>query len=272
MHGAKQQKESFLEELWAYYGKHARHDLPWRISEANRTFDPYKILVSEIMLQQTQVQRVTTKYNEFLATFPTVEALAEAQLGDVLRMWQGLGYNRRAKYLWEAAKRIADLGKFPSEYHGLVALPGIGPNTAGAILAYAYNQPALFIETNVRTVYIHAFFNDENEVTDKAILEVLKETIDQEQPREFYWALMDYGSYLKKHVRNNSQSKHYTKQSKFEGSNRQIRGMVLRELAEGKKSMALLTKQIDDKRLTTIIETLEQEEMITRSGETISLR
>lgn len=272
MYSAKQQKESFLEELWAYYAQHARHDLPWRIPEANGAFDPYKILVSEIMLQQTQVQRVITKYHEFLAAFPTVETLAQAELGDVLRTWQGLGYNRRAKYLWEAAKQIARVNTFPSELHSLVALPGVGPNTAGAILAYAYNQPALFIETNVRTVYIHRFFTEENDVTDKSIMQILAETIDQEHPREFYWALMDYGSNFKKHVRNNSQSKHYTKQSKFEGSNRQIRGLVLRELSQGEKSLSSLARKIEDKRLTTIIETLVQEEMITRSGTTIHLR
>lgn len=268
----QQQRELFLEDLWGYYAQHARHDLPWRLPEPNGTYDPYKILVSEIMLQQTQVQRVTPKFHAFLQAFPTVEALALAELGDVLRMWQGLGYNRRAKYLWEAAKQIAKLGGFPKNHKELVSLPGIGPNTAGAIQTYAFNEPVVFIETNVRTVYIHAFFSNEIDVTDTAIAELVAETVDQKNPREFYWALMDYGSYLKKHVRNNSQSKHYTKQSAFEGSNRQIRGMVLKELTEGSKSLSALAKQINDQRLTSVVATLENEQMITRKGKTISLR
>lgn len=268
---SSQQKQRFLEELWCYYNQHGRHDLPWRIAEQGDELNPYKVLVSEVMLQQTQVTRVIEKYDEFLGAFPTIETLASARLGEVLRLWQGLGYNRRAKYLWESAKLVHKRGSFPAELGELVTLPGVGINTAGAVMAYAHNVPVLFVETNVRTVYIHHFFPNEQAVRDTEIIELLQETIDQEHAREFYWALMDYGSYLKKQVRNNSQSKHYTKQSKFEGSSRQVRGMVLRELSTGEKSMAELAKQIDDKRLTSIVETLENEQMITRKGKNITL-
>jgi A/G-specific adenine glycosylase len=271
MQASSQQKQRFLEELWSYYGQYGRHDLPWRIAEPGGVFNPYKIFVSEVMLQQTQVSRVIEKYNEFLQTFATVDVLADAGLGDVLRAWQGLGYNRRAKYLRDSAKIVRRRGSFPMKLDELTDLPGIGTNTAGAIMAYAFNSPTIFVETNVRTVYIHHFFANESAVRDAEITKLLQETIDQEQPREFYWALMDYGSYLKKQIRNTSQSAHYTKQSKFEGSNRQIRGMVLRELSSGTKSMLELARQIDDQRLTSIVEDLVAERMINKKGNSIRL-
>lgn len=185
--------QDFHDTIWAYYHDHGRHDLPWR-----QMTDPYAIMVSEIMLQQTQVSRVIPKYHEFLRQFPNVQSLAAARLGDVLRAWSGLGYNRRAKYLWQAAQAIADDfgGKFPDSRDQLVQLPGIGANTAGAILAYAFNQPTVFVETNIRTVYLHHFFADTEAISDVQIRKLLEQTLDHEQPREFYWALMDYGASL----------------------------------------------------------------------------
>ena len=150
------QKAEFKKIILDYYKKHGRHDLPWR-----KTHDPYKILVSEIMLQQTQVGRVMAKYKEFIREFPDFKKLAQAPTAKVLKAWSGLGYNRRALYLKRTAERVTNefQGKLPKDQSMLVDLPGIGPNTAGAICAYSFNMPVVFIETNIRRVFIHFFFN-----------------------------------------------------------------------------------------------------------------
>lgn len=222
------QESLFVETVWRQYREQGRHDLPWR-----KTTNPYRILVSEIMLQQTQVDRVLPKYREFLRQFPTVRALAAASLSDVLRAWQGLGYNRRAKYLQEAARVVVEerKGKFPHDEPGWRSLPGVGPYTAAAVLAFAYNHPVVLIETNVRQVFLHHFFPRATAVPDAAILKLVAKTLPPLQAREWYSALMDYGAYLKsQHGNKNTQSKHYTKQSKFSGSDRQIRGAIIKTL------------------------------------------
>jgi len=264
------QKQLFLETLWKQYAALGRDDLPWRQSEQDGSFDPYKVMVSELMLQQTQVGRVVLKYEAFLGRFPDAKTLAAVELGAVLTQWQGLGYNRRAKFLWQAARSIAETG-FPQNIPELVALPGIGKNTAGAILAYVFNQPVVFIETNIRTVYLHHFFADAAEVPDAAIEAILAETLDREQPREFYWALMDYGSWLKTQVRNNSQSKHYAKQSKFEGSRRQVRGKIIKLLAEKPRTKSELRQEIDDERITVVLGELTTEGLISSKGQNYTL-
>ena len=198
------------------------------------------------MLQQTQVDRVIPKFEAFIARFPSEKELAAASLADVLKEWQGLGYNRRAKFLHEAAKKIAMLGEFPVDEAGLLALPGVGVNTAGAILTYAYNQPTVFIETNVRAVYIHHFFADSDAVDDKDIRSLVEETLDREHPREFYWAIMDYGVYLKKQGVRPSRSKHYVKQSPLKGSVREVRGQIIAILAEGNTTMRQLEARYKD--------------------------
>ncbi len=257
-----------------YFADYGRHDLPWREPEADDSFDPYKILVSELMLQQTQVNRVRQKYIEFLSKFPNVQTLAKASLGEVLVAWQGLGYNRRAKFLWQAAQKIVhDFdGIFPEVVAELETLPGVGKNTAGAIVAYAFDKPVVFIETNIRTVYIHHFFHDQTDIPDSAILDLVEQTTPKRKIREWYWSLMDYGTHLKQTVGNLSRaSKSYAKQSKFEGSLRQIRGHVLRAL--GRKSMTSteLSKEITDERLPDVLATLEREELIQRHDKTYSL-
>lgn len=256
--------DAFRETVWQFYNTQGRHDLPWR----QGTLDPYHVLVSELMLQQTQVPRVIPKYHEFLAAFPDFRQLASAELGDVLRVWSGLGYNRRAKFLWQAAQRVVQQhrGMLPHDYEQLVALPGIGPNTAGAILAYAYNQPTVFLETNIRTVYIHHFFPDTEAVTDKALRALLEQTVDHEHPREWYWALMDYGSYLKQTAGNAARrSKHYVRQSSFEGSRRQVRGAVLRALKAGSLTIPELKQVIADERLVSVLQDLESEQLIRKA-------
>lgn len=219
----------FVEVVWEHYRQQGRHDLPWR-----KTTNPYHILVSEVMLQQTQVGRVVPKYREFLKRFPTARRLATAPLGDVLRVWQGLGYNRRAKFLWQAALKVINElgGEWPTNELDLRSLPGVGVYTAAAIVVFAYNTPTVLIETNVRQVYLHHFFKNDSDVLDADILKLVKRTVPQDTAREWYWALMDYGSFLKsQHGNVNYKSKHYTKQSKFVGSDRQIRGAIIKVLS-----------------------------------------
>ena len=270
----KSDYREFRQIVSAHYLTFGRHELPWRTPEPDGSFDPYKILVSEIMLQQTQAPRVIPKFVTFMEIFPTIQRLEAAPLKDVLIAWQGLGYNRRAKFLWQAAKQIVEKwnGQFPHSIGELALLPGIGKNTAGAILAYAFNEPNVFIETNIRTVYIHHFFGDQANVADKDILELVQETLDYQSPRVWYWMLMDYGAYLKQTVGNVSRaSKTYSKQPKFVGSLRQLRGHVLRLLANGPVDQKTLLKQLADARAEMVLRTLESEGMIRYDGRTYEL-
>ncbi len=257
----------FRKAVWAHYKKHGRHDLPWR-----KTNDPYKILVSEVMLQQTQVERVIPFYKNLLKQFPTVEKLAAAPLADVLKAWQGLGYNRRAKMLHHAAKAVVEehKGKFPITIRELVALPGIGPYTAGAVVAFAYSQDAVFIETNIRTAVTHHFFPKKKEVTDKEIIKILERVHPKGKGREWYSTLMDYGAHLKKSgVKINNKSKHYTKQSAFKGSLREARGAILRALAAGPASRGKIGRLFGPQRESQLGEALValvQEGLVARSG------
>jgi len=222
-----QDGHTFVERVWAYYHDNAR-DLPWR-----RTTDPYHVLISEVMLQQTQVTRVVTKYAEFLTAFPTVEALADAPLDELLYVWRGLGYNRRALALKRTAEIIvADHGAcVPDTLDGLVALPGIGHATAAQVLAFAFDIGVPFIETNIRSVYLYEFFQGADDVPDSAILPLVAATLDYEHAREWFWAIMDYGTHVKTTTPNPSRrSRHHTRQAPFEGSNRQLRGRLLAEL------------------------------------------
>lgn len=233
--------EEFI-ELLQEKGHELWRDMPWR-----RDTRPYYVLVSELMLQQTQVDRVIPKFEAFVARFPDEQALASASLADVLKLWNGLGYNRRAKYLHEAAKKIVAEhgGAFPRTREELLGLPGVGPGTAGAILAYAFNQPAVFIETNVRTVYFHHFFPEDDKISDTQLAETVENTIDRERPREFYWALMDYGTWLKKQGAGKvAQSKHYKKQSALKGSVREVRGQIVRVLTGDDLALAPLREVV----------------------------
>jgi A/G-specific adenine glycosylase len=264
---------TFHDQVIDYYLVHGRHDLPWRQPDAAGKFNPYKIMVSELMLQQTQVKRVIPKYQAFLAQFPSVEVLARAPLSDVLTAWSGLGYNRRAKFLHQAAQMVTQTfgGVFPLTQTELTQLPGIGRNTAGAVMAYAYNSPVVFIETNIRTVFIHHFFADDNNVSDKDIEALVRASLDSE-PRDWYWALMDYGSFLKQTVGNKSRlSAVYKKQSKFEGSRRQIRGQVIKQLTMAPANLEQLQALIDDERLAAVLDELIREKLISYNSQVYSL-
>ncbi|HIJ95273.1 MAG TPA: A/G-specific adenine glycosylase [Desulfuromonadales bacterium] len=218
---------AFRREIYHYHRTNPR-PMPWR-----ETDDPYRILVSEIMLQQTQVERVRLKYAEFLSAFPSVENLAAAPLSDVLQLWQGLGYNRRAVALQRCAGEIVTRwgGQFPTSIDGLQSLPGIGPYTARAVASFAFGVADPLIETNIRTVCIHFFFHGHEQVSDRQIMPLVAATLDRDNPREWYYALMDYGVMLKhKHPNPGRRSSHHVQQSRFEGSNRQQRSRLVREV------------------------------------------
>ena len=269
-----------------HYRRAGRHALPWR-----HTRDPYHILISEVMLQQTQVSRVMPKYHTFIRRFPNFRALASAPLRDMLAVWSGLGYNRRALYL----KRIAETvmkdysGKLPHDPMVLQRLPGIGANTAGSITAFAFNAPATFIETNIRRAFIHHFFTDRHshflkkvrmsegtrtahtgrKVADADVLPLVKRSCVGQEPRIWYAALMDYGAYLgevlPKAVNPNRQSTYYAQQTKFEGSERQVRGKILKLLlAHHRTTTARIRSAIRDERVMRILRELTKEGMLTR--------
>ncbi len=267
----KQTVSRFKETIWNYYYAHGRC-FSWRNVD-----DPYKVFISEVMLQQTQTKRVIEKYEQFLAEFSSFEILAAASLRDVLSVWQGLGYNRRGKFLHEAAQTIIRnyRGIVPNDPDELVKLPGIGPATASSICAFAFNSPTIFIETNIRAVFLHCFFHGKSDIHDKQLLPLIAKTVDQENPREWYYALMDYGVYLKQTISNPSRaSKHYLVQSKFEGSNRQIRGKIIKLLTDHN---ALTEKELLQKtesqaeRFTPILKQLINESIVKRNRDMLCI-
>lgn len=216
-----------------WYSKYGRKDLPWRTH-----INPYRTLVSEIMLQQTQVQRVIPKFESFLQKFPTYQALASASTQQIIMQWQGLGYNRRGLFLQKTAQSILKnhKGNMPQSKEELLTLPGIGPYTASAIMAFAFNKPVVVIETNIRAIYIYHFFNTKKHtnqvISDSQLVPLIEQTLYSQNPHLWYSALMDYGSFLKTKIPNpNKKSKTYTIQSRFQGSFRQLRGYILRELS-----------------------------------------
>jgi A/G-specific adenine glycosylase len=219
----------FKDIIYSHYKEHGR-SFPWR-----QTKDPYRILLSEMMLQQTQTERVLPKYHEFLESFPTLHELADASLTDVLYLWKGLGYNRRALALKQIAMTVCSEygGRLPETQQELLELPMVGPATSAALMAFAYGKPALYLETNIRRVYLYFFFHDLQKVRDKEIYRLLECSLDADDPRSWYYALMDYGVFLRKTIVNpNKRSAHYTKQGEFKNSNRQIRGLLLTLLTQ----------------------------------------
>jgi len=254
---------AFKELIWDYYRQN-RRDFAWRNTDI-----PYYILVSEIMLQQTQTHRVIHKYEEFIATFPTLETLAASSLRDVLMVWHGLGYYRRARYLHQLAQIVVSEygGVLPKDTKTLQTLPGIGAGTAGSIGAFAYNMPTIFIETNIRTVFIHCFFDNKKEVSDKELLPLIAATVDHDNPREWYYALMDYGVWCKStYVNPSRKSTHYTKQSQFKGSSRQIRAQILKLIAHNEyvphHNIVHVVNRTELVRVEEIIKQLLDEEFI----------
>lgn len=259
-------ERAFFTAVTGYWKKEGRHNLPWRHTDA------YGVLVSEIMLQQTQVDRVIPYFERWMKKFPTVGSLAKAPLASVLKEWSGLGYNRRAKLLRECAREIVEKhhSKIPKDFAALVDLPGIGPYTAGAIRAFAFNEKEVFIETNIRAVLLHHFFPKSEKVDDAKLIPILKKCLlHTTSAREWYSALMDYGTHLKKTNPNPSRrSKHHVRQSPFEGSLRQYRGIILRRLLEGPiAESALIAVEVESSYcMEQAIRDLAREGLIEKKG------
>jgi A/G-specific adenine glycosylase len=251
--------KAFRKIVWSFF-KERERSFAWR-----ETYDPYEILVSEVMLQQTQTDRVARKYPEFLRKFPTVEILAQASTAEVIAVWQGLGYYRRALNLQRAAQEIVQrfASQVPSNVSELQSLPGIGPYTAAAIAVFAYGRAVPMIETNIRAVYLYSFFPRRENVADGEILELVKETIDRRDTRRWFYALMDLGAELKRQRKGiNHQSKHHTRQSAFEGSHRQVRAAVLRVISERKRARRITIERIlgvESSRVEIALSELERE-------------
>ena len=265
-------EKKFRKYILEFGTAHGRQGLPWRATK-----NPYHILVSEIMLQQTQVDRVIPKYRAFIKQFPTMRALSTASLRDVLSVWQGLGYNRRAKMLHNTAREIQNTygGRIPKNAQELKKLPGIGDYTASAICAFAYNQDVVLIETNIRTVIIHHFFTAQGSVSDKEIKEVLTRLLPSGKASAWYAALMDYGAVLKKEgSKAHVHAKVYRPQSRFKGSAREIRGAIIRALLKESQTAHSLKKQFNKTRhkdVDTQILALLREGLVTRDRHRLGL-
>lgn len=264
---------SFQQKVWSFYKKNKR-DFIWR-----EQITPYKIVVSEIMLQQTQTSRVINKFKNWIEQFPSWQELSLASELQVLQAWQGLGYNRRGLALHKIAKIVVQehSSQLPNEPNILETFPQIGPNTAASICAFAFNRPVTFIETNIRTAFTHEFFPGKTEIADKDLLRLIEKTTDQKNPREWYYALMDYGNHLKKTLKNiNSASKHYSKQSKFKGSRREIRGFIIKLLTKDnytptQKIIAQISKELSHNKndVPSIIKTMLKEKIIKVEGKAL---
>ena len=186
-------RRRFRAKLLAWYAAHGR-DLPWR-----RTSDPYHILVSEIMLQQTQVDRVLPKYGEWLARFPSLEALAAAPVEDTVRTWYPLGYNIRPRRLHAIAREAVERygGELPRDRETLKSFKGIGDYTAGALLSFAFRQPAAILDTNVARVLFRVFIgrgNARRHAMRRRLWAISAALIPRREAFDFNQALMDFGA------------------------------------------------------------------------------
>lgn len=265
--------KKFQSIIWAHYLKNkSKNNFPWR-----KTRNPYRILVSEIMLQQTQIPRVIPKYEEWLTQFPTLKALSEAPFSKVLKTWKGLGYNRRARFLKDTAITIQTQhrGIFPRASHELQKLPGIGAYTSRAVSCFAFGVCEPFLDTNIRRVFIHFFGNNKKNIDDAWLLALIAKTEPQKNKREWYGALMDYGrdalGALKENP--NKKSRTYVKQSPFFGSKRYMRAKIIHYLisqksatpAQIKRALAEdphISKQTMQKQFPLLVSALKKERLI----------
>jgi A/G-specific adenine glycosylase len=253
---------AFRRTVWKHYRTQGRHTLPWRT-----TRDPYCILVSEVMLQQTQVSRVIEKYSAFVQEFPSIESLAQSPLSQVIKAWSGLGYNRRGKYLHESARVVVREHSGDIRRALLHKLPGVGEYTRAAVRTFAFNEPHAMLETNIRAVFIHHFFPDTSMVNDRELLIYIEKASEDQDPRTWYWALMDYGAHLKKiHQNPTRKSRAYTKQTPFRGSLREVRGATLKILSDGPTSNAriLATLGFESDRVRAALDALTHEGLIVK--------
>jgi A/G-specific adenine glycosylase len=268
-------KKKFNKNILKFYTTHKRN-LLWR-----EEINGYYILLSEFMLQQTQVNRVIDYFNRFIKAFPTIESLAAGTFFEVIELWQGLGYNRRAKYLHEAAQEIVASyqGIIPKDYKKLLAIKGIGEYTAQAIVTYTYNIPLIFIETNIRTVFlllhkntINKKKNKKNKIEEKIFATHISHFIDKENPRLWYYALMDFGTFLKKKNRDKhiQQAASFTKQSTFKNSFRQLRGKIIKYFIEKKcfiPSKEIIEKHNHDNRVLQVLTSLVEDNLVIKKDD-----
>jgi A/G-specific adenine glycosylase len=272
---APQVRNAIKRRLLRWYDRSGR-DLPWR-----RTRDPYAVLVSEVMLQQTQVSRVLPAYASFLQRFPTLPALAAAPLGDVLRAWSGLGYNRRARDLHRIA-RAARRG-LPRDVDGLDALPGIGAYTAGAVACFAAGARVPFADTNIRRVLGRLFLG--RAATEREAVVIDAELLPRDAAR-WHHALMDLGATVCRsraprcdacpvadacHGRGTAGETSLRKQSPFATSDRRVRGRIVARLRERSSTIATLRRELGDARVGRLVSDLAREGLVERRGARVGL-
>lgn len=279
----------FVEMIYDYRKKYGRL-FPWQ-----ETRNPYKVLLSEVMLQQTQTERVLPKYTLFLSKWPTLHDFAQATPAEVLPEWKGLGYNRRCINLLKAMKLCDNERGIQNDQAFLLSLPSVGKSTAAAVQSFAYGEKSIYLETNIRRVLIEFFYpmqvqtgiTDEHtqlkgsvqsftvpEVHDKELTELLQKLlVFVPDSKQWYYALMDVGAQMKKEVPNaNKRSKHYHTQSKFEGSERQLRGQILQCLIDKTQLSTdaffpLLPPQWTKRQVEKALETLHKDALVTFNKE-----
>jgi A/G-specific adenine glycosylase len=291
----------FREIVLSHY-RQAGRKFPWRFA------DPWGVMVSEFMLQQTRTERVIPYWENWMKLWSQPKALADASMEAALRAWSGLGYNRRCRYLKDSAAIIAgeNNGRVPETPQALLLRPGVGPYMSAAIACFAYNFPAVFIETNIRSAVIHNFFPNRNDVRDSEIIPILEaalecsapqprpQVVEPEvrgsllapqprpqvegsplEPRTWHYALMDYGAFLKKTTTNPSRrSAHYTRQSPFSGSFRQARGKVIKALVSIGRCGAEELKRasgLEEEKLYEVLEKLKKESFVAEDGGVYSI-
>ncbi|MBS3749846.1 MAG: Fe-S cluster assembly protein HesB [Candidatus Thermoplasmatota archaeon] len=257
----EQDIKKFQHKVFHFYEEYKR-DLPWR-----KTNDAYKILVSEFMLQQTQVSRVINYYTRWMNTWPTVHSLANETYKNVLQAWMGLGYNRRAMYLHNTANIIVDEfdGDVLSAVNHYEKLPGIGLYTAKAIQIFAANADIATVDTNIRRILINEFDLDES-ISDKELFQLAKQCLPKGKSRNWHNALMDYGAL---HLTSRKTGiKPKTQQSNFQGSDRQIRGKILRLLLKEDQSAYQLQKElkVESERLSKILNKMVDEKTVGKTN------
>jgi A/G-specific adenine glycosylase len=268
---------TFRGRVLSWYRRSGR-DLPWR-----RTRDPYRVLVSEVMLQQTQVSRVLPAYRRFLARFPTLRALSRAPLGDVLREWSGLGYNRRARDLHRIARRHSS--GLPRTVAGLDELPGVGAYTASAVACFAFGETTAFAETNIRRVLGRALLG--RTATDREAVALDARFGSRRKSARWHHALMDIGATicLAKRPRcavcpvravcqyDGDDAPSRRTQSPFLASDRRVRGAIVRHLTMSTDPVGLgaLRRGIKDARVPRLVRVLAREGLVEVSSGGIRL-
>ena len=253
--------QEFQKKVFSFYQKNKR-DLPWR-----KTTDPYKILLSELMLQQTQVNRVILFYEKWITRWTTIDALASATRSEVLQAWMGLGYNSRAINLHKTAQKIVtefdrDVLEAMKQYE---EIPGVGRYTSQAVQIFSTNADFVTVDTNIRRIFIKEF-NLPEKVSDKELWKLAEKCLPIGKSRDWHNALMDYGALHLTSKKTGIKPK--TQQSRFEGSDRQLRARVLRILLQGDESLTNMSRTLNvaSSWLQRILEKLVSEEIISKKN------